>query len=56
MKREIGDISWFTFESAMSHIRESNVQKRAVMTELHRRLMEGDLKEKISTALEWETK
>lgn len=56
MKREIGDISWFTFESAMSHIRESNVQKRAVMTELHRRVCEGDLRDKITTALEWEIK
>jgi hypothetical protein len=38
----------------MSHIRESNVQKRAVMTELHRRVMEGGLKAKITAALEWE--
>lgn len=56
MKREIGDIGWFTFDMAMTHIRESNVQKRAVMTELHRRITEGDLKAKIITALEWETK
>ena len=56
MKREIGDISWFTFDAAMAHIRESNVQKRAVMTELHRRVCEGDLRDKITTALEWEIK
>ena len=56
MKREIGDINWFTYDAAMSHIRESNIQKRAVMTELHRRIMEGGLRAKIVTALEWETK
>lgn len=56
MKREIGDIGWCTYDVAMSRIRESNVQKRAVMTELHRRIMEGDLRAKITTALEWETK
>lgn len=55
MKREIGDISWFTFEAAMAHIRESNVQKRAVMTELHRRITEGGLRTKITAALEWQT-
>ena len=56
MKREIGDISWFTYEAAMDHIRESNVQKRVVMTELNRRVRDGDLRAKISMALEWETK
>jgi hypothetical protein len=56
MKREIGDIGWFTFDVAMSRIRESNVQKRVAMTELHRRVMDGGLRAKITTALEWETK
>ena len=54
MKREIGAIGWFTFEDAMAHIRVSNVQKRTVMTELHRRITEGELLKKINTALEWE--
>lgn len=54
MKREIGDIGWFTFEEAMSHIRMSNTQKRAVMTELQYRLTSSDLRTKIMTALEWE--
>ena len=54
MKREIGDIGWFTFEDAMARIRVSNVQKRAVMTELHRRVTEGDIRGKIVAALEWE--
>jgi len=55
MKREIGDIGWFTFEQAMERIRMSNTQKRAVMTELHRRVTEGGLRSKILSALEWET-
>jgi hypothetical protein len=37
----------------MTRIRESNVQKRVVMTELHRRIMEGDLRAKLMGVLEW---
>ena len=53
MSREIGNIGWFTFEEAIARIRESNVQKRVVMTELHRRIMEGDLRAKLMAVLEW---
>ena len=53
MSREIGNIGWFTFEEAIARIRESNVQKRVVMTDLHRRIMEGDLRAKLMAVLEW---
>lgn len=55
MKREIGDIGWFKFEDALVRIRESNPHKRAVLTELDRRVREGDLREKLATVLEWES-
>jgi 8-oxo-dGTP pyrophosphatase MutT (NUDIX family) len=53
MSREIGNIGWFTFEEAMGRIRESNVQKRVVMTELHRRVLAGGLRAKLLGVLEW---
>ena len=53
MSREIGNIGWFTFEEAMARIRESNVQKRVVMTELHRRVLAGGLRAKLLGVLEW---
>ena len=53
MSREIGNIGWFTFDEAMVRIRESNVQKRIVMTELHRRVVSGGLRAKLLAVLEW---
>jgi len=53
MSREIGNIGWFTYTDAMLRIRESNIQKRAVLTELHRRISEGPLGTKIRGVLEW---
>jgi len=54
MKREIGDIGWFKFDDALARIRQSNTEKRALLTELNRRICEGDLRDKLINVLEWE--
>jgi len=51
MTREIGGISWVSFEEALSKIRHTNAAKRDLLTQLHRRITMGDLRTKLQAAL-----
>jgi len=55
MSREVGNIGWFTFEEAFAKIRETNREKRALLTDLHRRITTEGLKERILGEIEWTT-
>jgi 8-oxo-dGTP pyrophosphatase MutT (NUDIX family) len=56
MNREVGGIGWFTYDDAFQKIRETNVEKRALLTSLHRRVTKEGLHERLVTAIEWTTK
>jgi len=52
MRREVGDIGWFTYEEALEKIRPTNKEKRDILLSLHNRFANG-FGEKIVNALEW---
>jgi 8-oxo-dGTP pyrophosphatase MutT (NUDIX family) len=56
MNREVGGIGWFTYEEAFQKIRETNVEKRALLTLLHARITKEGLHERLANAIEWTTK
>lgn len=53
MSREIGDIGWFPAMVAMEKIRETNAEKRAILTAVHSRIESTDLRCRLLAALEW---
>lgn len=53
MSREVGGIGWFSYEAALNKIRETNTEKRALLTRLHTRIMSEGLQERLQTAIEW---
>jgi len=53
MNREVGAIGWFTFEQALENIRETNKEKRKLLTDLHTAITTSDLGQKLKTATEW---
>jgi len=55
MNREVGNIGWFSYEEALTKIRETNPEKRALLTHLHKRICEEGLGAKIRHVLEWKT-
>lgn len=44
MQREVGNIGWFTYEEALQKIRETNVEKRRVLSSLRERVMSDTIK------------
>ena len=56
MNREVGGIGWFTYEAALGKIRETNKEKRALLTRLHTRITSEGLNDRLETAIEWTTK
>lgn len=50
MSREVGDIGWFTFEEAYSHIRTTNKEKRKLLEILHTKLVSTELHTKFQDA------
>lgn len=55
MSREVGNIGWFSFEDAMTKIRTTNPEKRALLTALHQRITTEGLRERILGEIEWTT-
>lgn len=53
MSREVGNIGYFPFETAYLKIRPSNAEKRALLGQLHHKIMSEDLKARLVSALEW---
>lgn len=53
MNREVGNIGWYPYADAFELIRESNKEKRAMLTQLHSMITTTDLKEKLQSAIEW---
>lgn len=53
MSREVGNIGWFTYEEAFQKIRETNAEKRKVLTALHARVTNESTKNAIRSQLEW---
>jgi len=53
MNREVGNIGWFTFDNAIAQIRDTNPEKRAVLSRLHHRMCNEGLGEKIRGIIEW---
>ena len=56
MSREVGNIGWFPYERARELIRETNVEKRAMLEGIHSQITTGDWKEKLIAAIEWTTR
>jgi 8-oxo-dGTP pyrophosphatase MutT (NUDIX family) len=55
MSREIGDILWLPFDAAFGKIRETNSEKRSVLTAVNSRICTEDLRSRLLGALEWRT-
>ena len=55
MNREVGGIGWFSYDVAILRIRETNVEKRALLTRLHTRITTEALSDRLLTAIEWTT-
>jgi 8-oxo-dGTP pyrophosphatase MutT (NUDIX family) len=55
MNREVGNIGWFTYESAHARIRETNKEKREMLTQIHTQLVDASshLYDSLQTVLEW---
>lgn len=55
MNREVGNVGWFIYETAHSLIRETNKEKRDMLTRIHTQLVDksGSLYESLQSALEW---
>jgi len=53
MNREVGNIGWFTFDEAFAKIRDTNPEKRTLLTRLHDRICEEGVGTKIRHVLEW---
>jgi 8-oxo-dGTP pyrophosphatase MutT (NUDIX family) len=53
MSREVGNIGWFTYEEAFQKIRETNSEKRRVLSSLHKRIQNEQLRKAINNQLEW---
>jgi 8-oxo-dGTP pyrophosphatase MutT (NUDIX family) len=53
MSREIGDIGWFSAVAALEKIRETNAEKRAILTAIESQIQTTDLRDRLRAALEW---
>jgi 8-oxo-dGTP pyrophosphatase MutT (NUDIX family) len=53
MNREVGAIGWFTYEQALVNIRETNKEKRKLLSDLHTAITTTDLGQIMKTANEW---
>ena len=53
MSREVGNIGWFSYEEAMEKIRPTNVEKRALLSRLHRRITEEGFADVLESEAEW---
>jgi 8-oxo-dGTP pyrophosphatase MutT (NUDIX family) len=55
MSREVGNIGWFPYERAYELIRDTNMEKRALLERIHGELSGGDWGERVRNAVEWIT-
>jgi 8-oxo-dGTP pyrophosphatase MutT (NUDIX family) len=53
MSREVGNIGWFSYEEAFHKIRETNKEKRVVLTTLHTRVQSESLNTVLRSLAEW---
>jgi 8-oxo-dGTP pyrophosphatase MutT (NUDIX family) len=55
MTREVGNIGWFSYDTAYARIRETNKEKRDMLTRIHAQLTDktSKLYESLQSALEW---